>query len=199
VLGYLLERSLLSGPGASGPRAPELPLPSPGAVAGTPRLIAPAPYYEAAAVALRRLGAGSSVAEVAMEPGFEELAAALRDLAARSQTPERLAAILRMLAAGETVARIATELGCDEAEIAAELEPSQTLAAALAAALLARSAVPLQLGTERQGNLRTIPVRFPEAQYQRLKEWSIEHNFPMAVVVRGLVERFLDGQQRPVA
>ncbi|MDQ6818603.1 MAG: hypothetical protein M3018_14550 [Actinomycetota bacterium] len=193
----------MTGPESSGPRAPELPLPSPGAVSSTPRLIAgsiaPAPYYEAAAVALRRLAAGASVADVAMEPGFEELAAALRDLAARPQTPERLAAILKMLAAGESVAQIAIELGCEEAKIAAELEPSHTLAAALAAALLARSAVPLQLGTGGQGNLRTMPVRFPEAQYQRLKEWSTEHNFPMAVVVRGLVERFLDGQQRSAA
>jgi len=38
----------------------------------------------------------------------------------------------------------------------------------------------------------TIPVRLSEAQHQRLKHWSAEHNFPMAVVVRGLIERFLD-------
>jgi predicted DNA-binding protein len=38
-------------------------------------------------------------------------------------------------------------------------------------------------------------VRFPEPQYQRLKGWCEEHSFPMAVVVRGVVERFLDEQQ----
>ncbi len=38
----------------------------------------------------------------------------------------------------------------------------------------------------------TIPVRLSEAQHQRLKQWAAEHNFPMAVVVRGLIERFLD-------
>jgi predicted DNA-binding protein len=44
-----------------------------------------------------------------------------------------------------------------------------------------------------------MPIRFPEPLYQRLKEWSNEHNFPMAVVVRGLVERFLDEQQHRAA
>jgi hypothetical protein len=38
----------------------------------------------------------------------------------------------------------------------------------------------------------TIPVRLSEAQHQRLKQWAAKHNFPMAVVVRGLIERFLD-------
>ncbi len=38
----------------------------------------------------------------------------------------------------------------------------------------------------------TIPVRLSEAQHRRLKQWSVKHNFPMAVVVRGLIERFLD-------
>ncbi len=41
-----------------------------------------------------------------------------------------------------------------------------------------------------------IPVRLSEAQHQRLKQWCAEHNFPMAVVVRGLIERFLDGFQK---
>lgn len=38
----------------------------------------------------------------------------------------------------------------------------------------------------------TIPVRLSEAQHQRLKRWAAKHDFPMAVVVRGLIERFLD-------
>lgn len=38
----------------------------------------------------------------------------------------------------------------------------------------------------------TIPVRLSKAQHQRLKQWAAKHNFPMAVVVRGLIERFLD-------
>ncbi|MDX6720864.1 MAG: hypothetical protein QOJ63_3118 [Solirubrobacteraceae bacterium] len=44
-----------------------------------------------------------------------------------------------------------------------------------------------------------IPVRLSEAQHQRLKQWCTEHNFPMAVVVRGLIERFLDGWEKRAA
>ena len=44
-----------------------------------------------------------------------------------------------------------------------------------------------------------IPVRLSEAQHQRLKQWCAEHNFPMAVVVRGLIERFLDGWEKRAA
>lgn len=41
-----------------------------------------------------------------------------------------------------------------------------------------------------------IPVRLSEDQHRQLKEWCAEHNFPMAVVVRGLVERFLDSWEK---
>jgi hypothetical protein len=41
-----------------------------------------------------------------------------------------------------------------------------------------------------------IPVRLSEAQHRRLKEWCTEHNFPMAVVVRGLIDRFLDSWEK---
>jgi hypothetical protein len=54
----------------------------------------------------------------------------------------------------------------------------------------------IHLGASTQGPLRSLPVRFPDQQYQRLKGWSEKHDFSMAVVVRGLVERFLDEQER---
>lgn len=38
-----------------------------------------------------------------------------------------------------------------------------------------------------------IPVRLSEASHRRLKQWCEEHDFHMSVVVRGLIERFLDG------
>jgi hypothetical protein len=44
-----------------------------------------------------------------------------------------------------------------------------------------------------------IPVRLSEAQHRRLKQWCAEHNFPMAVVVRGLIERFLDSWEKRAA
>jgi hypothetical protein len=41
---------------------------------------------------------------------------------------------------------------------------------------------------------RMFPVRLLERDHARLKAWCDAHSFPMAVVVRGLVERFLDRQ-----
>lgn len=48
-------------------------------------------------------------------------------------------------------------------------------------------------------NHQVIPVRLSEDAHQRLKEWCAEHNFPMAVVVRGLIDRFLDAWQERAA
>lgn len=44
-----------------------------------------------------------------------------------------------------------------------------------------------------------IPVRLSEDQHRRLKEWCAEHNFHMSVVVRGLIERFLDSWEERAA
>lgn len=48
--------------------------------------------------------------------------------------------------------------------------------------------------TEGQGN-QVVPVRLPADLHARLRQWSAEHGFSMATVVRGLVSRFLDGQE----
>ena len=45
----------------------------------------------------------------------------------------------------------------------------------------------------------TIPVRLSEDAHRRLKAWCAEHNFPMSVVVRGLVDRFLDSWEQRAA
>ena len=45
------------------------------------------------------------------------------------------------------------------------------------------------------GDLKLLPVRLPVADYERLRTWSREHGFSMAVIIRTLVERFLDGQE----
>lgn len=47
------------------------------------------------------------------------------------------------------------------------------------------------------GDQVTIPVRLSQAQHKRLKQWCAKHEFPMAVVVRGLIERFLDEWDKP--
>jgi hypothetical protein len=37
-----------------------------------------------------------------------------------------------------------------------------------------------------------LPVRLTPEAHERLRRWSTEHGFAMAVVVRGLIERFLE-------
>ncbi len=46
---------------------------------------------------------------------------------------------------------------------------------------------------------QVVPVRLSEETHRRLKQWSADHDFHMSVVVRGLVERFLDSWQEPPA
>lgn len=40
--------------------------------------------------------------------------------------------------------------------------------------------------------LKVLPVRLPEADYERLRDFCRASGFSMAVVIRTLVERFLD-------
>jgi hypothetical protein len=49
-------------------------------------------------------------------------------------------------------------------------------------------------GTPSSGQ-QMVPVRFSTEQHARLRAWCTEHGFSMATVIRGLVDRFLDGQQ----
>jgi len=44
--------------------------------------------------------------------------------------------------------------------------------------------------------LKVLPVRLPAGDYERLRTFSRDHGFTMAVIVRTLVERFLDAQAR---
>ncbi len=39
-----------------------------------------------------------------------------------------------------------------------------------------------------------VTIRLPSEQHERLRTWCTEHNFTMAAVVRGLIERFLEEQ-----
>jgi hypothetical protein len=47
------------------------------------------------------------------------------------------------------------------------------------------------------GDMKLLPVRLPSGDYERLRTWSREHGFSMAVIIRTLVERFLN-EQAPV-
>jgi hypothetical protein len=46
----------------------------------------------------------------------------------------------------------------------------------------------------QESDAKVVPIRFPPKLYDELKGWCEEHQFPMAAVVRGLVERFLQSQ-----
>jgi hypothetical protein len=50
------------------------------------------------------------------------------------------------------------------------------------------------VGPETGGPWQSVPVRLSTDQHERLKQWCQTHGFTMAVVLRGLVARFLDDQ-----
>jgi hypothetical protein len=50
------------------------------------------------------------------------------------------------------------------------------------------------LGPETGGPWQSVPVRLSTDQHERLKQWCQANGFTMAVVLRGLVARFLDDQ-----
>jgi hypothetical protein len=50
------------------------------------------------------------------------------------------------------------------------------------------------LGAETVGPWQSVPVRLSTDQHERLKQWCQANGFTMAVVLRGLVARFLDDQ-----
>jgi hypothetical protein len=53
---------------------------------------------------------------------------------------------------------------------------------------------PPPLGPETGGPWQSVPVRLSTDQHERLKQWCQANGFTMAVVLRGLVARFLDDQ-----
>jgi hypothetical protein len=54
------------------------------------------------------------------------------------------------------------------------------------------SALRQSLAMEAGGPWQTVPVRLPVELHDRLKQWCHTNDFTMAVVLRGLVARFLD-------
>ena len=55
-----------------------------------------------------------------------------------------------------------------------------------------------RLTHEPGGPWHTVPVRLSAEQHEGLKQWCQANNFTMAVVLRGLVARFLDAErERP--
>jgi hypothetical protein len=54
----------------------------------------------------------------------------------------------------------------------------------------------LRGGERTGGNWQVVPVRLSAEQHETLKQWCEDNDFSMAVVVRGLVDRFLSLQKR---
>lgn len=177
-----------------------------------PAMATPAPHD----MIRRLLLAGQDAEQIARNCGIrvDAARAALHGVAAHPDAGEPLASILRLVGDGRTRTEAARELSLSEKELSAALEPlgSSPLQHKVAHAFSTLASVrPLvgSLGSERMqmvgsgalgsGAQQVVPVRFPEAQHQRLKDWCTTHGFSMAVVVRGLVERFLDDQERRAA
>jgi hypothetical protein len=53
-----------------------------------------------------------------------------------------------------------------------------------------------ELSTDPDAELKVLPVRLPVADYDRLRTFSRTHGFSMAVIIRTLVERFLEERTR---
>ena len=171
----------------------------------------------------RSLLAGGTVEGVAEMLGIHDDAvrATFRDVASSSDLPERTSEALRVLADGRTCVEAAKELGISEDDVTAALEellpspPARWLGRALQASAVLRVDAPPPVfparrspisgpiagfpGSRAVADQQMVPGRFPEPLYRRLKEWCADNGFSMPVVVRGLVERFLEEQDQRAA
>ncbi|HEX4226034.1 MAG TPA: hypothetical protein VHZ97_26960 [Pseudonocardiaceae bacterium] len=50
-------------------------------------------------------------------------------------------------------------------------------------------------GNTLKGDYQVVPVRLPAEQHAQLRDWCAENGFAMATVIRGLLTRFLAGQE----
>ncbi|HJP73337.1 MAG TPA: hypothetical protein VJ914_03665 [Pseudonocardiaceae bacterium] len=50
-------------------------------------------------------------------------------------------------------------------------------------------------GNTLKGDYQVVPVRLPADQHAKLRDWCAENGFAMATVIRGLLTRFLAGQE----
>ena len=107
----------------------------------------------------------------------------------RSEPPQRLAELLETLPADERKEITAWLLG----------RPPPR-AAALRSWPLTGEQSPRLTGSLPVGeDSQLITIRLPSDRHAALRAWCTGHEFTMAAVVRGLVERFLEQQGRPGA
>ena len=104
--------------------------------------------------------------------------------AQQPQLTGREVQVLMKLAQGTDIPALAADMGVSEVTFRNHLR-NATEKLALAST---------DTATPRQG-LLMLPVRLPRDTYEELKTWAADHSFPMSVIVRGLVERFLEQQR----
>ena len=83
-----------------------------------------------------------------------------------------------------------TELRAGSAGV--ELRAASAQPGLRAGRMLAALASSLPAGEESQ----LVTIRLPAERHAELRTWCADHGFTMAAVVRGLVERFLEDQQK---
>lgn len=54
-------------------------------------------------------------------------------------------------------------------------------------------------GNTLKGDYQVVPVRLPAEQHAQLRDWCAENGFAMATVIRGLLAKFLAGQEGDTA
>ncbi len=136
---------------------------------------------------------GQSVEDAARREGVPEhlIEATLRDLASRPGAEPALVSLLSLVAEGRSPSQARRELDLSKDDFVRILRQLMG----------AETPHPAQFfpAASPSGPQQVVPVRFPEPPYDRLKQWCAMHGFPMAAVVCGLVERFLDDQDRRAA
>ncbi|MGH2706626.1 MAG: hypothetical protein ACRDJ4_16525 [Actinomycetota bacterium] len=195
VLEHLVGRGLL----ATGSTL--VPSPPPDVLTGRrqPHSFVPASVGPLELRSVELLGAGHSHDEVAERLGLpvEAVRLNLLVLARLPSVSPREADILRLFGEGLDRAAAAQRGGLSEEEIQMAVEGlADREAAAHLVHILAPQPEVFRMPPAAASGRQMVPVRLAEEQHRRLKEWCKEHGFSMAVVIRGLVERFLEDQQR---
>src|SRR5262245_19422813 len=112
----------------------------------------------------------------------------------REAIPEKIARLLETLEPDERQEIVAWLLTARWPQHQARLQPWSGVSFQRGEAVKLRRELGGWLPAGEESQL--VTVRLPAEQHERLRTWCGEHNFTMAAVVRGLIERFLDAQGR---
>jgi hypothetical protein len=115
----------------------------------------------------------------------------------RPEPAKRLVELLETLPAEERAEITAWLLGQRHAGLFLRRAAWSGLGVGAGAAAAAGEQVQRLTGALPAGeDSQLVTIRLPAERHAQLREWCLEHEFTMAAVVRGLVERFLEQQGR---